>query len=381
MSQTGFFSAASGVIEAPDLFEKRLPAKMQTACPRIVETKEGLAWCAAGKVGPAIDLSAANTTAITGARGGRAELAWLSTAEGRLWIQDRDGASGEVLYAASPLWDLINASGDPKFILACYRAYNDWLGELCASAPDRLVGLAKIPTTGAAQAAAELQRAAEELKLRGAMLDAWPGGKDTLPAKKECDAFWETAAGLRTPISLYRPLNGAQEATPLIAAGAAPEFYQDMTTIIYANIPDRWPDIRFVSAAPNAGWAPSSFEALNETYMRTAALRKVNLADEKLDPSDYLRRYFTFVTQDDRTALLNNAYFGPAHLMWGSFAFMGEDSVWPNSRQLFERLSRGMEESLRARLISGVVTRLYGLADAKPFTAAEVSDYARYQLL
>ena len=40
MSQADFFSAASGVTEAPDLFEKRLPAKMQAACPRRV-TRNG----------------------------------------------------------------------------------------------------------------------------------------------------------------------------------------------------------------------------------------------------------------------------------------------------------------------------------------------------
>lgn len=373
MSDLTMISAASGVIEAPDLWEKRLPAKFAGLCPRLVETPGGLAWCAANRVGPPVDLGAAAA--------GRDDLVWLATAEGRRWIQDRDGAGAEVLYSVNAVWDLINASDDPQFILACTHAYNDWLAELCAESPARFIGVAKIPTTGAEDATAELKRAVEKLKLRGVMLDCWPAGKDSPPALGECAAFWEAAAGLGAPISLHRPLNGDREPPPAIAGGAAPEYYQDMTTIIYANIPDNNPDIRFVSVAPNAGWAPPAFEALNESYMRTASLRKVNLGDPDLYPSDYLRRFFYYVTQDDRTTLLNRDYFGDAHLMWGSFAFMGADSEWPNTRQLFERITGGMGEDVRTRLSSGVVSSLYGLAQAKPFTREEVDDYAHYALL
>jgi Amidohydrolase len=373
MSDLTMISAASGVIEAPDLWEKRLPAKFAALCPRVVDTPQGPAWCAANRVGPPIELGTAGA--------GREDLNWLSSAEGRRWLQDRDGASAEVLYSVNPVWDLINASDDAKFVLACVRAYNDWLGELCAEDAARFVGIAKIPTTGAEDATAELKRAVEKLKLRGVMLDAWPAGKENPPAAGECAEFWANAAGLRAPISLHRPLNGDPEPAMTIAGGNAPEFYQDMTTIIYANIPDNNPDIRFVSVAPNAGWAPPAFEALNESYMRTASLRKVNLGDPDLYPSDYLRRFFYYVTQDDRTTLLNRDYFGDAHLMFGSFAFMGADSEWPNTRQLFERLTGGMEKKVRARLANGVVSRLYGLAEAKPFTRDEVNAYAHYALL
>ena len=32
--------------------------------------------------------------------------------------------------------------------LACFRAYNDWMAEFTAVAPDRLVGVGLIPNTG-----------------------------------------------------------------------------------------------------------------------------------------------------------------------------------------------------------------------------------------
>lgn len=375
-------SAASGVVEAPDLWTSRLSARFADICPRLVETDDGVVWTAAHKVAA----SPAYVHALDGAHGHTrkmtsATVAWLSTAEGRRWIQDRDEVAGEVLYSTGAVWDLINASDEPAFIVECYRAYNDWLAELCSQDAERFIGVAKVPTTGADDATAELTRAVEELGLKAVMLDAWPGGPECPPAMQECDAFWEAAAALGAPVSIYRPLDGEQEPGPEIAAGVHPEFYNHMTTIIYANIPDRYPDIRFVSVAPNAGWAPAAYEQLSETYMRTAALRKISLGDPDLYPSDYLRRFFWYVTQDDRTALINRNYMGEAHLLWGSFAFMDFHSVWPNTRQLFERLTSGLPEAFRSRLAGENCARVYGVGNASRFTPQEIKAYDSYALL
>ena len=382
MSILRMISAASGVIEAPDLWEKRLPAKFADLCPRLVETGGGVAWTAAHKMTEVRRYEAAvgNPHVIQQRKLGRADVAWLSTAEGRRWIQDRDEAAGEVLYSVGGVWDLINASGNEDFITACYRAYNDWLSELVAADPNRFIGIAKIPTTGITHATAELKRAAEDLGLRGAVLDVWPAGADAPPSFKECDSFWEAAAALGMPISIYTALNGTKEEEEAIAAGNAPEYFQDLTTIIYANICDRFAGIRFVSVSPNVGWAPPVFESLNESYMRTAALRKVNLGNPDLYPSDYLRRFVWFVTQQDKTALLNRKYFGDAHLMWGSFAFM-RDSAWPNTMQMFERLTAGMPDDVRRFLAADVTAKLYGIGNAGRFTPEEINTYDSYALL
>jgi predicted TIM-barrel fold metal-dependent hydrolase len=375
-------SAASGVIEPPDLWSNRLPSKFADLCPRMVESEDGVIWTAAHRM--------ADKPAYLGAFGdahGRtrkvspASAAWLATAEGRRWIQDRDEVAGEVLYSTGSVWDLINATENRDFIVACYRAYNDWLGELCSQDSERFIGVAKVPTTGAEDATAELVRAAEELRLKAVVLDAWPGGPDCPPAMKECDSFWEAAASLGAPISVYRPLDGGREPSLSIGAGFNPEFYSDLTTIIYSNITDRYPDIRFVSVAPTCGWAPQAYEQLSETYMRMSATRKIALGNDDLYPSDYLRRFFWYVTQEDRTGLLNRAYMGEAHLLWGSFAFMDHNTAWPNTRQLFERVTAGMPEPFRGKLAGENCARVYGVGNAGRFTPDEVKAYDSYALL
>ncbi len=383
MTVQRMFSAASGVIEAPDLWEKRLPSKFADICPRLVQTDKGVAWTAAHKVAEAPEYASAiaNPHVQTERRVSRADMSWLSSPDGRRWIQDRDEISGEVLYSMGDVWNLINASGNDEFIAACYRAYNDWLAEFCAASPERFAGVARIPTTGIKDATKELKRAAEDLSLRGAVIDVWPAGAETPPAVKECESFWEAAASLDMPISIHCSLDGNKSDVNLVEPGTAPEYHLSLNQIIYANIPDRHPNIRFVSLAPNAGWAPALFEQINEGYMRTSSLRKVNLGNPDLYPSDYLRRFVWFVTQDDRTALFNRRYFGESHLMWGSFAFIGRDSVWPNTRELFERVTGNLPDDYKKTLAHDVVTRLYGIANAKRFTADEASQFDRYSLI
>ena len=383
MSAQTLISAASGVVLPPDLWTRRLTGAHAGAAPQLVDTDRGLAWQVEGRLaGPLVLPRAARAPGSAQASAfSRTDVAWLATSAGRLWLQQREDVAGEVLYSLGEVWNLIQASEDAGFVEACTAAYNDWLADVCASAPDRLVGVAKLPTTGAEAATAELVRAGQTLGLRGALLDVWPGGAECPPAMGECEAFWEAAEALRIPLSIYRSLAGEGDSEPAIAGGAIPDYFSDLTTIIYANIPDKRPGIRFVSLSPSAGWAPPALEALNESYMRTASVRRVNLADPDLYPSDYLRRFFHFVVQDDRVALLNRAYFGEAHMLWGSFALMGMDSVWPNGRELFERATAGLPDPFRTKLGGENVARLYGVRNAEPFGAEEIRAYESYALL
>lgn len=381
MTHIRMISAASGVVEPSDLWSSRLDPKFADLCPRMIEAADGVRWAAAGKLAPQLGYH----DALSDPHGHPqvltiAKIDWLASPEGRIWIQDEDQVAGEVLYSTGHVWDLINATENRDFIVACYRAYNDWLADFCEADTTRFIGVAKVPTTGADDATAELRRA-HGLGLKGVVLDAWPGGADCPPAMGDCADFWAAAAELGMPISIYRPLDGTREPEVGIVAGLPPEFYNDLTTIIYANIPDNNPGIRFISLAPNVGWAPAAFEQLSDTYMRTAALRKISLADPDLSPSDYLRRHFWYVSQNDRTALLNADYLGEAHLVWGSFAFMPTDSVWPGTRQLFERLTSGMDRSFAARIAGENTERLYHLGNARPFSVEEINGYESYAML
>jgi predicted TIM-barrel fold metal-dependent hydrolase len=92
----------------------------------------------------------------------------------RLREMDAAGIDRQVLSHQSPGSQRLPAG---VAVEAC-RAVNDALAAMIREAPDRFAGFAMIPTTAAAEAAAdELQRAVEELGLKGAMIHGLSGGR------------------------------------------------------------------------------------------------------------------------------------------------------------------------------------------------------------
>ena len=382
MSLTKIISAASSIVEDPQLWAARLPKKHAERAPRLVEKDGALHWVMGDRSEPSslrldeVFKSASSTLPAQPLEAVR----WLSTSEGRAWLQGRDQVQGEVLYSIGGAWDLINTDGDPDFVLACYKAYNDWVAELAGQDPEAYIALARIPTTGVADATAELKRAVEQLKLKGAILDSWPDGFEGPAGGPDADPLWEAAAGLGAPLSVHQALNGRREPQELIHHGAAPPITLDFNSLVYANVFDRYPDLRIVSASPFVAWAPSAYESMGESYMRTAGVRKIQLA-EGLLPGDYLRTHIWYVVQDDQFAINNRDYFGAAHLMWGSFSLAGDDSAWPNTRALFEKRVAAVSAEGREAIASDVVSRLYGLKGSTPFKRDELTSYSKLTLL
>ena len=382
MTLPKLISAASRVIEDPQLWTRRLPAKFAEQAPRLVEQDGVLTWVLGDRSVPTpLDLTEVAKSASARLSGDLlSKVGWLSTGEGRAWLQGRDQVDGEVLYSIGGIWDLINAAEEPAFVLACYQAYNDWVAELTSQDAEAYIGLARVPTTNVQDAVAELRRAAEQLRLRGAILDSWPDGFDGGPSGPDADPLWEAAASLNLPLSLHQPLGGEKETRPPVHHGAPPAFSLDFNAMVYANLFDRFPALKMVSAYPYISWAPVAFESLGETYMRTSGVRKIQLADDLL-PGDYLRTFFWYAVQDDQVGIDNRDYFGAAHLMFGSFSLDAEASAWPNTRALFDKRLRATSAAERQALGSGVVSRLYGLEGTEPFSKEEATAYVRLALL
>ncbi|MEK9877019.1 MAG: amidohydrolase family protein, partial [Betaproteobacteria bacterium] len=246
------------------------------------------------------------------------------------------------------------------------------------SDPSRFIGLAKIPVSGIDAALAELRFVTETLKMPGIVLDRWPNGREG--SARESVAFWEAAEAYAVPISVYCSLTGGDDPVELVGGGRTPELGNELPSIIYANICDRFPNLKFVVADPSPGWAPFVFEGLNESYQRTIGSRQVNLGDPEAMPADYMRAFFWYTIQDDRFCVLNRHYFGPAHLMWGSFTATLH-SQWPNSPQQFGRLTSGLPAESIAALVSGVVKNLYGLEGASSFSQEEIRDFKSYAVI
>jgi len=112
---------------------------------------------------------------------------------------DREGMEAEILYTTVGLG--LFAVSDHDFRSACMRAFNDWLAEHCAGAPDRLFGVAMIATDDIDHSVSELERC-REIGLRGAMISIGQKSGESY-GDPRFDRFWSAAESLGVPISLH----------------------------------------------------------------------------------------------------------------------------------------------------------------------------------
>ncbi len=126
--QERLVSADSHVTEPPDRWVQRLPATRRDRAPRFPEQ-----------------------TAFT-----NQEIRGGSDPRARLREMETDGVVAEVLYPTLGL--MLFRLEDAALQQACFRAYNDWLAEYCAVAPERLAGVPMISSYDIDAAVRELER-------------------------------------------------------------------------------------------------------------------------------------------------------------------------------------------------------------------------------
>ena len=100
--------------------------------------------------------------------GSHAERGWST--EVQLEAMDIEGLDVAVLFPTRGLHTLAEPFMDPPFAAALARAYNDWLYDFCAPAPDRLIGAAMVSPFDVDDAVAEVERAVKELGFRAVFM-------------------------------------------------------------------------------------------------------------------------------------------------------------------------------------------------------------------
>jgi predicted TIM-barrel fold metal-dependent hydrolase len=354
-------SADSHINEPPDLWTARLPARFTDRAPRVERFDDGDAWIMEGALDP-INFGA-NCSAGMAPEEKSSWCRWEDVRPGgyepraRLDDQDRDGVEAEVLYPTPRISNALfwNAA-DPDFHVACIRAYNDWLSELCAYEPDRLWGVAMIPNAGTDAAVAELHRSLALPGMRGAMLGQWPhGGLDIAP---DDDPFWAAVAEAAVPVSVH--VGFATEAPGAVARG---KMRGDMrffdaplraAQLIGSGVLDRFPSLQLVLAEVDCGWVPYLREQMDDRARREPR----NPAGPAELPGHYLDHNFAYVFITDHYGIRNRDHVGVTRMLWSSdFPHSGSD--WPNSKATIDEHFEGVADDDKHAILAGNALRLY----------------------
>jgi len=366
LSDLPLVSADSHVIEPGDLWTSRLAARWGERTPHVVVGHGGRP----GAYFICEDVPPFNIGAFSGADLAPDELpaqfasgyervrpgGWDPVA--RLRDQEHDGVVAEVLYPSLALQ--LFRIRDPAFQAATFRAYNDWLAELCAYAPARLAGVALIPLHEVSVGVAELERA-RRLGLRGGLI--WSSAPDDRPYTDPAyEPFWAAAEAACMPLSLHLgtgavPLAGTGGNLAIAYMFTHHAAQRSLAQMIFGGVFERHPGLRVVSVENDVGWIPHYLERLDHGGEKFRAFDPHHL---HLRPSEYFRRHVAATFQEDPIGIRLREAVGIGSLLWAS-DYPHTDSTWPRSREVIARDFAGVPETELRRIVRDNAARLYGL--------------------
>ena len=359
-----------------DLWTTRLPTALRDRAPVIADRGGQAVWICDGRVWgnwsgkprDAAALAAPKPLYNAFDRGGLTDLSERRPANAALRLQDmdRDGVQTHVIFG--PIFSI--TTEDPVLRDACYRAYNDWLGEFCAVAPDRLLGVPMLPESSDA-AIAELYRLARRGGVRQVNIQI--ANVKPAIADPAWEPFWqaleETGIILAWHITVIptRPTDRSA-GTPASVFDATKlfmgQFLEPFVDLFAWGILERHPKIRLVMAEAGTGWLPWLVQELDYRHWRLWEAKDF-WADKggialKTKPSDLFKRQLWVTFQEDHVAMALLPFFGEGHVLWAS-DYPHPDSVWPNSRAAIDRQMAHLSPDMRRKLTHDNAAALYGL--------------------
>ncbi|MEZ4333125.1 MAG: amidohydrolase family protein [Myxococcota bacterium] len=354
-------SADSHVNEPPDLWQSRVAERFRPRAPRVERFAEGDAWILEGVSDPVNfgwnACAGLDPAQMTGWARFDAIRAGGHDPAARLLEMDRDRVDAEVLYPTPRLSQAIISNRDVELHVELVRAYNDWLADYVAHAPERFGGIALLPNVGAKAAVAELERVLGRPGLRGALIGAYPSGG--LEPEAEDDAVWARLVEAGWPLDVHVSMGlGAPSAhrSKLPGFGRFYDAPNRMVQMVFSGMFDRFPALQVVFAEVDCGWVPYVKEQMDNNYLRLAPAMGYRLGAL---PSEYIERHCHFAYISDAFGIDNRQRIGVERMLWSSdYPHISAD--WPHSWRTIEAAFSGVPRAERDLILAGNAARLYG---------------------
>jgi uncharacterized protein len=281
----------------------------------------------------------------------------------RVADQERDGVAGEVLYASVGM--VLCNHPDFDYKDACFTAYNRWLAEYCAGAPQRLFGLAQTAVLSVDGAIADVRRA-KEMGFVGMMMPGNPQHEDY--DHPMYDPLWACCADLKMPICFHILTSKGSDVNTVFQGARGNKINGFMNIIrgiqdiiglfVLGGVFERHPGLKMVCAEGDAGWLPHYMYRMDHAYDRHGYHMEARGLQRM--PSDYIRENIYFTFQDDWVAFKTAKEMNPRRLVWAN-DFPHSDATWPNSQALLATHTQCLNDEERRWILRENVKELFQL--------------------
>ena len=385
------------VVEPPDLWTSRLPAKYRDVGPHIVMAPSGTPILdgggyieAPGTEGPDVawwfyedhKYSVKRLIAAAGYPPDEIGMEGLTYDQlrpgcwqprARLDDMTMNHVEGSLSFPNYPRFcgQLFMRGQDKELARLCVEAYNDWqVEEWCAGSGGRLIPLCLVPLWDVDLAAAEVRRnAARGVRaVAFSELPAWLG----LPSIHSgyWEPFFQACAETRTVVAMHigsgtKTITSSPDAPD--AVQAVNMFANSSTSLIdflFSGVLVRHPDLKLLYAEAQIGWIPYVLERIDDVWEthRGWSESQRYVSDH---PSQYYYRQVISCFFKDSVGVQNLDLVGRHNIAFET-DYPHQDSTWPNTHQVAKQLFGGLDAPTVEKIVRGNAIRflrLEGLGD------------------
>jgi predicted TIM-barrel fold metal-dependent hydrolase len=343
------------LVEPPDMFDGRLPAKFVDAAPKVIRREDGSdVWTFNGAIIPNVGLNAVagrpkeeygvEPTAFDEMRPGCYDI------HERIKDMNAGGLLASMNFPSFPGFSgrLFAAAEDKELALAVVQAYNDWhIEEWCGTYPGRMIPMALPVLWDPELAAAELRRVAK----KGCHSITFTENPATLGYRSfhddSWDPLWRAAVDENVVISVHLGSSGqlavtAPDAPVDVMITLQPmNICQAAADLLWSRVLKQFPDIRFALSEGGTGWIPYFMDRLDRTYDMHRAWTGQDFGDRL--PSEVFREHFLTCFIADPVGVQLRNMIGIDSIAW-ECDYPHSDSSWPDAAEELEKVMAGVPD-------------------------------------
>lgn len=355
------------IIEPPEVWVDRAPAKYKDLVPHVIEMDNGVeAWVVEGVPQPTMGLNAVagkpqETWDMDPVRYSEMIEACYNPTVRSKEIRD-DGVVGSVNFPS-----LLGFAGakvvgfkDKELALHLVQAYNDWhFDGWCAADPDLYIPMMTLPLWDPKLCADEVRRTAA----KGARCITFPEDPGNLGLPNLWEGGWnplwealsETGLVVNCHIgtagNMPFPPGSKFHVTIMLAQVTAAI---GMVNLIESPVLREYPKLQFAFSEGGLGWIAAQLERCDRMWDKHKMWSRLN----GMLPSDIFKRNILGTFVDDQVGIDLRHQIGVDRIMWES-DFPHVETPWPHSQEVVGKLMENVPTDEAELMTSGNARRVY----------------------
>jgi predicted TIM-barrel fold metal-dependent hydrolase len=380
------------VIEPPNVWLDRLPAKYHDVAPRMVEDDY---WVYEDKKVPTTGLSV--TIGKTKEEFSPEPMPYSEMPPGaydpiaRVADMDRAGILASINFPSFTRFcgQIFWEAKDKELAMLCVKAYNDWMiDEWCGAAPGRFIPMTIIPLWDPPAAAKELQRCAA----KGARSFAFSENPEPLglPTIHDPGRYWDPVMAAAQDTEMVVSMHvGSSSTMPVISTDApglanltfgAVRAAGTMLAWLFSDYFERMPGLKIALSEGNIGWMPYFIERAEQVIDKQRHwAKKVNtafynnevkteqvMADlDHLNVRDTIHKHIFGCFIEESSGLRSLDIIGEDNVMLET-DYPHSDTTWPDSIGVARKLLAGLPVETQYKIQRGNAQKLFRFEPTVP---------------